>query len=1433
MMGTKAAPSKTNGGRGRGDDGQPLPLGVRVAVVVLLLAVVLFVVGRVTRAGAGSTAVAVGVAVAGAALLAWSLVQARRRQQVQVIADTVEGVLGRPVVRTSGVRWRWRRLTRVVVEYPAHVSDSDPRMRERAATQLSARMGGQVDLDWDTVKRTVTITRRAHVAPEDRRDPLPQVARIETVIELIFGSNARVKALDWEEELLVRFLVSYPPTSQDAADQWRMQSDAVLMEKTGQWWVSHWEPETDQVTYSMRTALPTQVDHTDIGDLPTPPPPAPPSSPTPPPGGGSGWVVPVGAAPAPAAPVWPSSPPVLPPGSEASVPVPGPTVPEMASVPAAHVAVDVASMPFAKARSEILEWSPVGGSPHCLVIGSTGSGKSLGVHEMIPGPSGGKLMGSLEVGDKVFDDQGRPCSVTGVYDQPDGRPSFEVEFSDGSVIVADGEHLWTVEDRAARISRQHQRRLPRKRRPLVDPERLDAARAALAAADRTDEMTVPDAARLLGVTTTHPILYQVVHALAPSSERQLTMTFRYSAQEVTQRQRVLVCDRAELVDRLAAHLAGSRSAERRCLASVVEGLARGPQTIMAVEAARALGWTRSQIGHTIERLGLAASVEARPVTLHVPEKTVVRQGTSVRLYPTQALLAALIEAFDHCVRDQRDRRLCPQTITTAQIAATLRTTSGHVNWSVPVVAGPLQCPHADLPLDPYLLGAWLGDGATNGHGRWCSEDPEILAAFGLAGFDVRDKGPCDNHGSYYVMRLKAALRPLGVVGDKHIPEAYLWADEGQRLSLLQGLMDTDGSANSQGTCEFYASDERLARQVRQLVASLGMAAQLRSKPGSYRNEAGEVVSCKTAWTVTFAPTAKVFRLQRKLERLDLDARRDSTRYRYIVDVRPVPSVPMRCISVDSPSLLYLAGESMIPTHNTATIRTFVVAAALRGYHVFICDPKRTELFGFAVTEWPNVHEVATELDEMVLLVERLYQEMEERYRRIREQPALKRSLPPMLVVIDEAREWIDRIQASWKQAGGKGEHPTIERFRSLARLARTARIFLLVGIQRPDAAVFGGEARDNFRTRVACGELSPEGARMLGLTASGRVSENVPGRVMADVGDGWIEAQVIWTPDPSDDLSPAERDIIRRLRPAESLAPLVLPPAELPEPEQPASKARKPKTEPPGPPPSVAEVGGGVGGPVGGMRRFDQAGQEPAGGLRSGFGAPVGSVSPPVLRVLQGGGQNGRSDETAGERVEEGRAVVGPGGPAGWYVAGLRAVLESGLAHLASRDETCPEGDPGIFGWSEDGRGGWTPNGDRVGWVDPSRGELLLLPDASMDTVGTHDEVTAGDLGKLLAEAGVLVRLGEGSHVGAKIRIGGGRPRVWVMDASVLSGVPAPPTVADEPAEDLGPGQGAISEAGPTPPEPAPAAQDVAPPPVRHQNRFLDPMPPGVTRRRG
>jgi hypothetical protein len=167
------------------------------------------------------------------------------------------------------------------------------------------------------------------------------------------------------------------------------------------------------------------------------------------------------------------------------------------------------------------------------------------------------------------------------------------------------------------------------------------------------------------------------------------------------------------------------------------------------------------------------------------------------------------------------------------------------------------------------------------------------------------------------LSFQAALRAAGLIGNKHIPDAYLFAPEADRWSLLHGLMDTDGycagdgSGKGKNICEFTSINERLAIGVLCLLAGLGIKARVAKNIPTLNG-----VPKKPCYRVTFTTDKIVFGLERKRNRLPKTVRADVGR-RFIVSVEPVPSVPVRCITVDSPDQTYLCTDRFIPTHNTA------------------------------------------------------------------------------------------------------------------------------------------------------------------------------------------------------------------------------------------------------------------------------------------------------------------------------------------------------------------------------------------------------------------------------------------------------------------------------------------------------------------------------------
>lgn len=228
------------------------------------------------------------------------------------------------------------------------------------------------------------------------------------------------------------------------------------------------------------------------------------------------------------------------------------------------------------------------------------------------------------------------------------------------------------------------------------------------------------------------------------------------------------------------------------------------------------------------------------------------------------------------------------------------------------LAAPLVGPTRALPVDPYVLGAWLGDGhAAGAKFTSCPEDaPHFVAEFERAGYTVERKGDLlySVTGSAKWKRdgLASHLRRAGVLHNKHIPDAYLRSAPEQRRALLQGLVDTDGSVDQRGMVEFCSTNPRLAHGVQFLVRSLGAKASLKTSPAKID---GREVG--TRYRVTFY-LAHAARLHRKAERCR-DGTRTPSRY---LTVTPTGSVPTQCIQVDSPDHCYLAGEGLMVTHNT-------------------------------------------------------------------------------------------------------------------------------------------------------------------------------------------------------------------------------------------------------------------------------------------------------------------------------------------------------------------------------------------------------------------------------------------------------------------------------------------------------------------------------------
>lgn len=316
------------------------------------------------------------------------------------------------------------------------------------------------------------------------------------------------------------------------------------------------------------------------------------------------------------------------------------------------------------------------------------------------------------------------------------------------------------------------------------------------------------------------------------------------------------------------------------------------------------------------------------------------------VYRIHFLGGASVECtLDHLwtVANEYDRRRgVTRTMTLAEMQEVgVRYASGPAKWSIPLL-DPVEYddPGVDLALDPYLLGTLIGDGSYRPNLRGsggvslasnrndASEQDALLAPMLPDGVRMNRRDREGEAVEFYFARtfegglrynsLTKIVKSLGIWGqaghEKTIPEEYMHGSVGERVSLLQGLIDADGSVDKRqpNTVTFTSTSWTLAQQVADLVGGLGGIAALRQARvgrGAHKAQWRVSISRLPEW---IAPC----RLKRKSSRYSPTLR--GGRYRNIQRVELVGRKPTQCIGVDSSDHLY-ATDFYILTHNTPNL----------------------------------------------------------------------------------------------------------------------------------------------------------------------------------------------------------------------------------------------------------------------------------------------------------------------------------------------------------------------------------------------------------------------------------------------------------------------------------------------------------------------------------
>jgi hypothetical protein len=261
----------------------------------------------------------------------------------------------------------------------------------------------------------------------------------------------------------------------------------------------------------------------------------------------------------------------------------------------------------------------------------------------------------------------------------------------------------------------------------------------------------------------------------------------------------------------------------------------------------------------------------------------------------------------------------PKTVNTKYIYENQKSSdSNKNNFSIDCTL-PVYNSTKSLKIDPYILGLWLGDGCSASATITIGDEDsnEIINEINKLGYEVRKRKAKYIYG---LIGIQEILREYDLIKNKHIPEIYLNSSIEQRLELLRGILDTDGSVSSNGMIELSLSNEKLANDSRTLISSLGIPANIMIGRSFLNGE-----NKKDRHRITFYTDMNVFKLSRKQARIRKDIQLRH-KYRTIKSCKKIDSVPVKCIQVDSESKLYLASKSYIPTHNTTFMLNLIAAS---------------------------------------------------------------------------------------------------------------------------------------------------------------------------------------------------------------------------------------------------------------------------------------------------------------------------------------------------------------------------------------------------------------------------------------------------------------------------------------------------------------------------
>lgn len=525
-----------------------------------------------------------------------------------------------------------------------------------------------------------------------------------------------------------------------------------------------------------------------------------------------------------------------------------------------------------------------------VLSGGTGAGKQVHKNTEIPTPSGMRKVDDLNIGDTIFDETGKKTKILNKY-SPNDPQHYRLTFNDGTTVDAGMGHLWKV------FMLNEKEHFGHKAQRILTDDQINNLNNILK--DSEGFITFSELKKFMGGNVSKAVRDTVkgfgTEAIDFFSFDKNSVIEKIENSVINKADKKNILERFEFVEESSLSLRKIKElvANRYFVSRILPDEHRISKEMVFVK--------KEVATHLLKDNSLR--IEARE-NLDKAKQNMIRP---VKLMTTQELV-------DYGVVNHK----------------------GRLNFAIESLQEPVQYNEQSLPIDPYTLGAWLGDGYS-ASGNICGVDHEVINKISSDGFNYKKKQAFEEWRKvplniWNIDGLAQLLRENNLKNNKHIPEIYKYSSVEQRIELLSGLLDTDGSLDyRRGTVNIELTTENIVKDMKEIVSSLGWkSTPLTSRARSYKAADGTKVECKDSYSFSFVPDRQVFNVSRKAEklqeRLDNDEiSQQSRRNRhYIQNIELIPDAKSEdyyCFEVDSPTHMFLCSDSFIPTHNTTMLES--------------------------------------------------------------------------------------------------------------------------------------------------------------------------------------------------------------------------------------------------------------------------------------------------------------------------------------------------------------------------------------------------------------------------------------------------------------------------------------------------------------------------------